>query len=357
MTGRLLSLITCCTLTMTIRAESPEFYRASPHRRLTFPLDHAPHHGFKTEWWYYTGHLISQAGSRFGFQFTIFKIERRPNPTGAQDDRTIYMLHSALTDETGKRFLQTERIQRAMPGLANWNPGTNELYVAENTLTIQGNRHRIKTRIQGIKLELDLVTQIGPVLQGSSGYSRKGFNDGNASHYFSEIDLAGSARITENGIISELKAAAWMDHEFASNALAKDQVGWDWFHLSLGDGRRLMLFRVRSDSGKPFLSGTIFNPDGAATHLSPESISMKELRLWKSPNGAVYPVEWKLGFPDCEISLRPWLDYQEIRPPTSRISYWEGAVEARVKCNSIPEQQAQGYMELTGYKDSMRSRF
>ncbi|MGH7377344.1 MAG: hypothetical protein ACREKK_08000, partial [Candidatus Methylomirabilales bacterium] len=38
-------------------AAPPPFQQALPGYRFQFPRDHAAHDAFRTEWWYYTGHL------------------------------------------------------------------------------------------------------------------------------------------------------------------------------------------------------------------------------------------------------------------------------------------------------------
>jgi predicted secreted hydrolase len=45
---------------------------------LEFPKDHAPHPGYRTEWWYYTGNLQAESGERFGFQLTFFRSQISP---------------------------------------------------------------------------------------------------------------------------------------------------------------------------------------------------------------------------------------------------------------------------------------
>src|SRR5688572_4639306 len=44
------------------------------------PRDDGPHDRL-TEWWYYTGHLASEDGRRFGFEYVIFRAERGAFPT------------------------------------------------------------------------------------------------------------------------------------------------------------------------------------------------------------------------------------------------------------------------------------
>lgn len=358
-----LGLAALAGLSAPTRAETTagarEFLRADPGRRLQFPADHRPHPGFRTEWWYYTGELSEPDGRRYGFQFTIFKVERAPNPQGDfRNDRTFYMLHFALSDPSAERFLQTERIQRNFPGLAGWSPERNEVYITNNTLQIAGGAHRIRARAAeiGVELDLDLTSRLGPRLQGEGGYSPKGFAPGAASHYYSVIDLSGAARLRINGVERTLRARAWMDHEFASNALAPDQIGWDWFHLNLADGRRLMLFRVRSDAGRDFVAGALFSADGASRTLAPGELRFTPGRRWNSPHsGGAYPVEWTLEAAGCRIATKAWLDDQEMRPALSRLEYYEGAFDAVVNCRGV-ETTGSGYMELTGYSRKMTGR-
>jgi predicted secreted hydrolase len=361
--GWILACAALAWLAAPTRAEPPvatrEFLRADPARSLQFPADHRPHAGFRTEWWYYTGELDDGAGRRFGFQFTIFKVEREPNPQGDfRNDRVFYMLHFAVTDPGAGRLHQTERIQRNFPGLAGWSREQNELYITNNTLQISDGAHKIRARAAdiGVELDLDLRSRLGPRLQGERGYSRKGFTPDAASHYYSVIDLVGEARLQINGVERRLRARAWMDHEFASNALAPDQIGWDWFHLNLADGRRLMLFRVRSDAARDFTAGALFSADGAVRSLAPNELRFTPGRRWNSPHsGGAYPVEWNLEAAGCRIATRAWLDDQEMRPALSRLEYYEGAIDATVNCQGI-ETTGGGYMELTGYSRKMSGR-
>jgi len=38
-----------------------------------FPRDYGAHPEFNTEWWYITGHLVSDTHELFGFQLTFFR--------------------------------------------------------------------------------------------------------------------------------------------------------------------------------------------------------------------------------------------------------------------------------------------
>jgi predicted secreted hydrolase len=85
------------------------FRQALPGYKLTFPADHASHPDYRTEWWYYTGHLRTPTGKRYGYQLTFFR--HRVDSSGPALNPSkwfadnVYLAHMAITDETAKRFV------------------------------------------------------------------------------------------------------------------------------------------------------------------------------------------------------------------------------------------------------------
>jgi hypothetical protein len=94
--------------------------------RLSFPSDHGSHPDYRTEWWYYTGNLTDGGHRRFGFQLTFFRSGLQPPghrsdwPEPASSWRTdqIYLAHAAISDITGGRHLQAERMARPVLSMA-----------------------------------------------------------------------------------------------------------------------------------------------------------------------------------------------------------------------------------------------
>lgn len=80
------------------------FRLAKPGWVFEFPRDHGAHDEFRTEWWYFTGHLRSGAGRRYGFEVTFFRVGAGEAPAvsgeGATnwDLRNVALAHFALTD-------------------------------------------------------------------------------------------------------------------------------------------------------------------------------------------------------------------------------------------------------------------
>ena len=67
----------------------------------SFPEDHWAREGYKTEWWYFTGHLESESGQAFAYQFTFFRVgllRERPDVASGWGAKDLIMGHMAITE-------------------------------------------------------------------------------------------------------------------------------------------------------------------------------------------------------------------------------------------------------------------
>ncbi|MFN7037776.1 MAG: lipocalin-like domain-containing protein [Bellilinea sp.] len=342
-----------------------EFARAEGPMAFEFPKDQGAHNDFQTEWWYYTGNLATESGRRFGYQLTFFR--RAIISPSVRTDRLsewgveqVYLAHFAMTDVQNNRFYASEKVGRGAAGLAGavgepayevWLDDWRVVQVAENEYLMQAKTEQgaIELRLQNLK---------GEILQGDRGYSRKGEEVGNASYYISQTRLKTSGEIRLSGERFEVNGLSWMDHEFSTSALGEDQVGWDWFALQLNNDMEIMLFTLRKDDGSidRFSSATLILPDGQTQLFLSDEFTVEVRDRWKSTKtGAVYPSEWVIRIPAVGLILnvQPLISEQEL---TLSYVYWEGAVFTE---GSIGNQivGGYGYVELTGYGQSMRGRF
>src|SRR3990172_2065850 len=95
-----------CSFTGLCQAE--DFLPPRPGRAFIFPRDHGAHPDFKTEWWYYSGHLKAPTGETFGYQLTFFRVAlAKPNPTAKSSwaADTVYFAHLALSDPNRQKFI------------------------------------------------------------------------------------------------------------------------------------------------------------------------------------------------------------------------------------------------------------
>jgi predicted secreted hydrolase len=205
-------------------------------------------------------------------------------------------------------------------------------------------------------LELRLTSIKPPAIHGIGGISRKGSCSSCASHYYSFTRLATSGTLQRGGVRYTVDGTSWMDHEYGSDELQRNQSGWDWFSMQLDDGREVMLYRLRQTNGSttPQSSGTLVARNGTTTYLPLSAFSIASTSTWTSPHTqAVYPDRWRVrvrGIAD-EIEVVPTVADQELVDATST-TYWEGAVTLR---NARTGQPAgAGYVELTGYASPVR---
>jgi predicted secreted hydrolase len=204
-------------------------------------------------------------------------------------------------------------------------------------------------------LELTLTDEMGVVLHGENGYSRKGEEVTNASYYYSQPRLRADGFVTVDEVRYSVSGLAWKDHEFSTSVLDKNQIGWDWFSLQLEDGSALMLFQLRERDGgtSASSSGTFIDGDGIPRPVQKDDFEITVLEEWRSPHTqGVYPAAWEIQLdkPDCQLEIQPWMADQEIHFPA--VTYWEGAVRVEGMCNGS-RTRGNGYIELTGYAGNL----
>ncbi|MGZ8424960.1 MAG: lipocalin-like domain-containing protein, partial [Candidatus Binatia bacterium] len=328
-----------------------------PGRKLIFPADHFSHPDFKTEWWYYTGHLESQSGKRYGYQVTFFRFglrDRQKDSKEAPLFSELYMAHFALSDIGAKKFTFRERINRGIAGKGG--AATDRFHVWNEDWKVDGDEknHVIQVNDRGTQLRLGLRSMKAPVLHGQNGLSQKGEGAGRASYYYSLTRMHTDGELTIDGKSEKVRGFTWMDHEFGSNQLRDDQVGWDWFSIQLDNQTELMLYLMRREDGSvdPYSSGTLVSADGVSKNLSVNDYHIEALQRWKSPtSGATYPIKWKVTVPSeaIELEITPAFPEQELTTHRStRVTYWEGAVQIRGTARGKPVG-GNGYVEMTGY--------
>jgi predicted secreted hydrolase len=341
-------------------ANEQGYAKALKPRPFHFPEDHGPHPEFRTEWWYYTGNLATREGRQLGFQLTFFRSALAPDMPPRSSEwasRQAYLAHFTVTDVDGKRFQSFERWNRGALGLAGAQGSPFRVWLedwsAEMSEGVNGAmRLRASEGSTASNTAIDLVLQPGkpPTLQGDRGLSQKSPEPGNASYYYSLTRMPAAGTVRLKNELFHVTGLAWMDREWSTSALGKNQVGWDWFALHLSDGRDLMLYQLRRKDGSddrvdPSSSGTVIGPRGETRHLNRSDFQLQVLDRWQSPrSGASYPAGWRLRIPSQQLDLRiePLLADQEL---DVSFRYWEGAV--RIEGSS----QGQGYVEMTGYSE------
>ncbi len=342
------------------------FQPATAGYRYEFPRDHGSHPAYRTEWWYYTGHLLAKNGRSFGFELTFFRRAIPPDEVKTLPSQWsvnhLYLAHFAVTDIEGQRFHFTDKLSRAGLGKAGAEESRLRVWIDDwraEAETAPSGVHRLSAREGGLALTLTLHPTKPLVVHGLNGVSRKGEGKDEATHYYSFTRLATSGRLTIENEHFDVAGTSWMDHEFGSSDLGKDLIGWDWFSVQLEDESELMLYRLRRRDGSsdPESSGTAVFTDGRTRHLTITDVRIESSGTWTSPESkAVYPSKWRIEIPSLELALNivPLLEDQELRTTRStQITYWEGAV-AVTGTKQGRSVKGHGYVELTGYAERLK---
>jgi predicted secreted hydrolase len=345
---------------------------AEPDYRWSFPEDHWAHRSYRTEWWYFTGHLASIDNPErvFGYQFTVFRIgllTERPPFDSDWSAGNLIMGHAAVTDPLEQEHRFSELLYREVPLLGEFRPFPAPVIAwvrgpvgtaAQWQLEWNGSSFDFSMQDdeKGMAFRLSTTPTKPLVLQGPNGYSRKGDAPGAASLYYSftRLKTEGTLRLEEKSF--EVKGESWMDKEISSSQLSESQVGWDWFSLQLRDDRELMLYMLRrKDGSADFRHATLVSPSGKPRYLGASEWSVRSVESWESEaSGAVYPSRWRVTVPaeGLAIEVRPILADQENRSQLpGGVHYWEGAVEV---FDASGKRLGRGYVELTGYGDDNR---
>lgn len=344
--------------------------QALPGYRYQFPRDHGAHEAFRTEWWYFSGNLQDAEGGKYPFMLTFFRVGLRPGAPPASKSRwalrNLYFGHFSVLDAKRKKHRFSERISRGELEQAGASEAGLKVWLRDWRAESEGGEGLFSIRISaaapGMKLRLELKPGKPLVIHGEDGVSRKAPGPGRASHYYSYTRLLASGVLELEGRKIEVRGTAWMDHEFGSNQLTKDQVGWDWLSLQLSDGRDLMLYLMRRKDGsvEPTSSGTLVEADGSAAHLRLGDFRFRGLDTWKSErSGAVYPMGWVVEVPAHGLRFRvtPYARAQEIESKGSTgITYWEGGVFAK-GVSGEKKLTGVGFVEMTGYAPEGRPKF
>jgi predicted secreted hydrolase len=326
-----------------------------PGHRIRFPQDEGSHPAFRTEWWYITGWLENSGRAPMGFQITFFRARAEIDETNpsAFAARQIIIAHAALSDRSRGRLVHDQKLARAAFDLAGADEGRLRVWIDDWSLVQERDLYRARVRARDFVLDLAFSQSQQPLLQGESGFSRKGPNPQSASYYYSFPQLRVQGTIAESGRTSHVNGAAWLDHEWSSSYVDEQASGWDWIGINFDDGGALMAFRMRSRGGGKFWAGGAYRSGaGERRAFSPQEVEFVPLRSWRSPrSGVTYPVAWRIEVPGLQITLEPLMDDQEhdTRASVGTI-YWEGAVTAMVQRKPV----GRGYLELTGYPQAMK---
>lgn len=312
-----------------------------PKRGLIGPVELPANDAFlpseQVQWWYWTGHLFTEDGRRFGFEVVFF----------AFDSFVIMrdqLVQAAVTDVTGKRFAFGEVVEFHLPDRTK--NGFNLRSDANNKITaIGGDGHdRLHAEVDGYVLDLELHATQPPALH--YGGDAHPYRFGGYTYYYSrpKMETTGTLRIGEETF--KVSGNSWFDRQYGELFQAIQQ-GWQWFAIELEDNRQIMLFDFKGDDSVVEKSGSITDAKGQTTTLAAHEFQVKVLGEWISPHtGCSYPSGWEVEVRGEKFTVQPLLQDQELR---AQHSLWIGPVYWEGACSVDGKVKGQAYVELNGY--------
>ncbi|MBA2340599.1 MAG: hypothetical protein H0V88_09400 [Pyrinomonadaceae bacterium] len=332
------------------------------HAGVELPRDLYAHKNAQTEWWYYTGHMQTAAGRRFGVELVFFKRRTDLDRFGVVPLRLIanpiYFAHFALTDESRHAFRYAHRKSANSPFDPQAIASSKRYYLRLGDWTVR-EAHGLHLLRASLGRDLIFEAALKPakplVLNGENGVSFKDHNE--ASRYFSFTRMEAEGDITWHGATEHFTGSAWMDREFGTWTATKNQKGWDWFSIQFENNSELMVYHIRDSEGRPskFSSGSFVDAEGNRTHLHREDFEVEPTDYWRSSQtSATYPSGWRVRVARLSIDVRvtPIIKDQELDTRgTTMIVYWEGACEVEGR-HGDAEINGRAYVELVGYDRS-----
>jgi predicted secreted hydrolase len=338
---------------------------------ISLPRDDGPHDRL-TEWWYYTGHLRTHAGRRFGFEAVVFRAERGSVPVA-------WAAHLALTDEQGDAFHYAQRseIGAAVDHSPRDSAGTPtgfDLRVSGLSPTLiaagapplaapwrlaGGNgTDRIEAALSPEEagasgapfgLQLDLRATKPPAFHDGDGFVD--FGPAGSSYYYSRTRLSATGTLELDGQPLAVDGIAWFDHQWG-DFVSVGAGGWDWIAVNLGDGTDITASSVFDAAGELVLRyGTLVTAAGEVRHLDEEQLSAGSDGSYRSPStGRVYPALWTVFVDDYAIVTTPTVRDQELDTrATTGVIYWEGSQNVAATRAGVPVG-GEAYVEITRYR-------
>jgi len=314
---------------------------ATPQRpaEFNFPADHGAHPDYRIEWWYLTANLESADGTPYGLQWTLFRSALAPTTTDDWNSPQIWMGHAAVT--TRDAHFVTERLARGGIGQAGVVPDPFEAWIDDWHLAGPSfDTLNMTASGPDFAYNMNLTAQGPLVFHGDAGFSVKSA-EGQASYYYSQpfYDIEGTLTLPGGDVA--VTGQAWLDREWSSQPLSENQTGWDWFSLSLGEGK-LMGFRLSQTDGSYYTAATWITPDGQTTAYPDGAFDAVPLSTARVA-GRDVPTRWQVTLPDRGVDVtvaalndQAWMD--------TSIPYWEGPVTI------MGTHTGRGYLEMTGYE-------
>jgi predicted secreted hydrolase len=321
-----------------------------PQKPMQLPRDLAAHEWAQTEWWYYTGHLKSADGKKYGFELTFFR-RRMDNDSfhGMKFGEVVqnaYMSHFSVTEESTGKFIRQGLASPEGP-MASALSDQYQVRIGPWQASGDDRVHRIKAAHPEMAIDLELQPLKPAVLHGNNGIVAKGNNM--ANYYMSYTRLQVSGKLVFEGREMEVTGLGWFDHEYGFMGATPD-TGWDWYSIQLDDNTEYMIYAIRRPDKtiEPLSKACKIDQQSKEQCVPVAQAKITPVSSWKSPlTRASYPSGWQIAVPELGLEVKVSPDAPDQEFLFLDIAYWEGSC-------SVEGRPANGmaYVELVGYSRS-----
>ena len=322
------------------------FYTFLPNKGMIGPVelprDDAMLDNQHVQWWYWTGHLESEEGHKFGFELVFF----------AFDQFVILkeqLVQGAITDINGQNFYFGQDV--TFFNLPTVLPGAFDL-TADNkhfaaTAVGGGGSDHLTAQIGTKGFDLKLKESKKPVLHYAGGPHPYRF--GGYTYYYSREAMDAEGTLTIGEKTYNVTGTAWFDRQYGALLPAVTQ-GWQWFAIEFDNDHQLMLYYINGEKNEVENYASLTDKDGVTHTFGPGEFTIDVLDHWKSPNtGCEYPSYWKIDIGGQSIYVKPQVADQELYAQHGFWAspvYWEGASSVHAPDGS---EIGQAYVELNGF--------
>ncbi len=301
---------------------------------VTLPADDGVRKNELLQWWYWTGHLESSDGRKFGFEIVFFLADVLANVAWGQ------MAQCAVSDFGANRFAKRQDVWPWGPRMPA-NAFDLATPLGEITAIGGDGEDSLHAAVDGYVLDLTSRALRPPTLHYGGGDHRYSF--GGDTYYYSRpvLGLEGNLTLPTGGVLS-VRGQGWFDRQFGE-LIPAVLVGWQWFAIQLAGNVQVMIFSFNKQPAE--LYGSITKADGSVVELGPSDITIEITAWWTSPSSGIkYPHGWTVTIPGQTLTITPEMDDQEMAGGFwLGPRYWEGA------CEVTGSTVGKAYVELVGF--------
>lgn len=292
----------------------------------------------QSQWWYWTGHLQTEEGKRFGFEIVFFTFY---NFLIMRDQ----LAQAAITDVDGDSFAFKAFVKTHIPDQIKNGFKLSSGKGHKITATGGDGIDHLHSEVGNYVLDIDLKS-IKPVVLRYDGDAHN-YVFGGYTYYYSRTRMDASGTLSINGKSHKVTGTGWFDRQYGKLYQAIIQ-GWQWFAIDLDDNRQIMIFDFNGEDATVETLGSITDASGHTTTLTAQDFNINILDYWTSPvSGCTYPSGWEVTVDNQTFNIHPLIKNQELsgNGDDSWVGpvYWEGA------CSVSGDVNGKAYVELNGY--------